>query len=103
MSVTLSLLPLTPDTMRDFHQEIVVDIPALTKKALHAKIAARLPKMVKEGASFSEAFEALRQFRTITREEAHTYTDAERTQLAELEVEWCMDLLGRLPTDGGAE
>jgi hypothetical protein len=97
---TTSLLPYTPDTMRDFRQEIVVDLSALTKSSLSRKIAEKLPKDMGNKVSFVAAFEALRLFREITQKEADTYSDAERTQLAEIEVEWCLDILGKLQRDG---
>jgi hypothetical protein len=94
-----SLLPATPDTMRDFRQEIMVDLAALTKNTLSRKIAEQLPKNTGTRVSFVAAFEALRLFREITQKDAAHFSDAERTQLAEIEVEWCLDILGKLQRD----
>lgn len=93
-----SLLPLTPDTMRSFHQEIVVDVSALLRKATKKELISKLPELSHEGRemSYMAAFEALRMFRHITHEKSEHYSESEKTQLAEIEVEWCLDILGRL-------
>jgi hypothetical protein len=98
-----SLLPFTPDTMRGFRQDIVVDMNKLTKSSIARKVAAQMPTAMSSNVSFVAAFEALRLFREITREGMESYSDAEKTQLAEVEVEWCLDLLERLQADGKLE
>jgi|ERR1043166_800589 hypothetical protein len=93
-----SLLPFTPDTMRSFQQEIVVDLPVLLQKATQKQLIAKLPDLTREGRemSYIAAFEALRMFRAMTREHQAQYSDAQKSQLAEIEVEWCLDIIGRL-------
>jgi hypothetical protein len=98
-----SLLPFTPDTMRDFQQDIMVDLNALTKISIARKVAAQMPAAMSMNVSFVAAFEALRLFREITRQGMEGYSDAEKSQLAEVEVEWCLDLLERLQADGKLE
>jgi hypothetical protein len=96
-----SLLPYTPDTMRGFQQDIVVDLNALTKISIARKVAAQMPAAMSTNVSFVAAFEALRLFREITRQGMEGYS--EKSQLAEVEVEWCLDLLERLQADGKLE
>ncbi len=95
-----SLLPLTPDSMRGFRQEIVVDLAELTKATLGRRIARRLPEGMKEEVSYVAAFEALRLFREITQDGAENYSEDEKTQLARIEVEWCLDILGQIQRSG---
>jgi len=95
---THSLLPLTPDTLRGFHQEIVVDLAALMRSATKQSLLKQLPRLNQEGrdVSYLAAFEALRLFRHLMQEKAHCYSEAEKTELAEFEVEWCLDILNRM-------
>lgn len=101
MNFSYSLLPLTPSTMVGFKQEILVDTPALLRTAVQKQMITKLPELVNEGKemSYLAAFEALRVFRHITQDQRASYNDAEKTQLAEVEVEWCLDILGRLQRD----
>lgn len=98
-----SLLPYTPDTLRGFRQEILVDTAALLQKAARKELVAKLPELTHEGRNMSylAAFEALRVFRHLAAEQAPHYNDAQKAQLAEIEVEWCLDILGRLTADKG--
>lgn len=93
-----SLLPFTPDTMRTFKQEILIDLPGLLQKATQKQLIAKLPDLTREGRemSYIAAFEALRMFRAMTREHQAQYSDMQKSQLAEIEVEWCLDIIGRL-------
>jgi hypothetical protein len=97
-----SLLPMTPDTMRSFTQEIVVDTSDLLRKAVQKQMITQLPELVNEGKdiSYLAAFEALRMFRHITQEQKAQYSEAEKSQLAEVEVDWCLDILDRLQRAG---
>ncbi len=100
-----SLLPSTPDTMRNFRQEIVVDTPELLKKVVEKQMITQLPELSNEGKdlSYLAAFEALRMFRHMTNEQKASYSDAEKMQLAEVEVDWCLDILDRLQRSGKLE
>ncbi len=102
MKKSKSLLPLTPNTMVSFRQEIVVDTSALLQKAVKKQLHDKLPELTQEGRdmSYLAAFEALRMFRHITQEQNTHYSEHEKTQLAEVEVEWCLDILGRLQRAG---
>ncbi len=97
-----SLLPLTPDTMQSFRQEIVVDTSALLRSAVQKQMITQLPELVNEGRdiSYLAAFEALRMFRNMTKEHRSNFSDMEKTQLAEVEVDWCLDILDRLQRSG---
>jgi hypothetical protein len=98
-----SLLPLTPDTMISFRQEILVDMSALLQKAVKTQLHEKLPELTQEGRdmSYLTAFEALRMFRHITQDQHAHYSEREKTQLAEVEVDWCLDILGRLQNKAG--
>lgn len=102
MNYSYSLLPLTPSSMVGFRQEILVDTPALLRTAVQKQMISKLPELVNEGkeVSYLAAFEALRMFRHITQDQVSQYSDAEKNQLAEVEVEWCLDILGRLQRAG---
>jgi hypothetical protein len=102
MKSCFSLLPLTPNTMRSFRQEILVDTSLLLQKAVEKQIHAKLPKLTHEGRemSYLAAFEALRMFRQMTNDQKGQYSQSQKTQLAEMEVEWCLDILGRLHRTG---
>ena len=88
--------------MIGFRQEIVVDISALLRSVVKEKMITKLPELVNEGReiSYLAAFEALRMFRHITQEQRTRFNDAEKSQLAEVEVDWCMDILDRLQRAG---
>ncbi len=103
MKKSASLLPLTPDTMIRFRQDILVDTSALLQKAVKQQLHEKLPELTQEGRdmSYLAAFEALRMFRHITQEQKAHYSEHEKTQLAEVEVEWCLDILGRLQNKVG--
>lgn len=102
MEKSASLLPNTPNTMIGFRQEILVDTSALLQKAVKKQLGDKLPELTQEGRdmSYLAAFEALRMFRHITQEQKSQYSEHEKTQLAEVEVEWCLDILGRLQRAG---
>ena len=102
MKKSASLLPLTPDTMINFRQEILVDTSLLLQKAVKKQLHEKLPELTQEGRdmSYLAAFEALRTFRHLAHEQSAKYTEQEKTQLAEVEVEWCLDILGRLQRAG---
>lgn len=88
--------------MISFRQEILVDTSALLQKAVKKELHDKLPELTQEGRdmSYLAAFEALRMFRHITQEQSTQYSQHEKTQLAEVEVEWCLDILGRLQRAG---
>jgi hypothetical protein len=98
VKMSSSLLPFTPDTMISFKQEIVVDTTALLQKAIKKQLGDKMPELTAAGRdmSYIAAFEALRMFRHMAHEQQNQMNDAEKTQLAEVEVEWCLDILGRL-------
>lgn len=102
MHKQISLLPLTPNTMVSFKQEIVVDTGALLEKSVKKQIAVKLPQLSRDGQemSYMAAFEALRLFREMAHKSSNQYSDSEKTQLAEVEVEWCLDILDRLNRAG---
>ena len=94
----VSLLPFTPDTMRGFKQEIVVDLPAMMQGATKRELIKKLPELTQQGRemSYMAAFEALRMFRNMAEEQAANYNEQQKNQLAEFEVDWCLDILGRI-------
>jgi ribonuclease HI len=98
MHKQISLLPLTPNTMVKLHQDIVVDTALLLQKSVQKELKNKLPELTHEARemSYMAAFEALRLFRHMAHENLAQYSDSEKTQLAEVEVEWCLDILGRL-------
>jgi hypothetical protein len=102
MEKSASLLPLTPNTMISFKQEILVDTSLLLQKAVKKQLQDKLPELTQAGRdmSYLAAFEALRMFRHITHEQSAQYSEHEKNQLAEVEVEWCLDILGRLQRTG---
>jgi hypothetical protein len=102
MEKSSSLLPLTPNTMISFKQEILVDTSLLLQKAVKKQLHDKLPELTQAGRdmSYLAAFEALRMFRHITHEQNAQYSEHEKSQLAEVEVEWCLDILGRLQRAG---
>lgn len=93
-----SLLPLTPDTLRGFQQDILVDTALLLRGAVKKQLIHKLPELTAAGRemSYLAAFEALKLFRHLAAEQAARMTDLEKTQLAEIETEWCLDILGHL-------
>jgi hypothetical protein len=88
--------------MQSFRQEIVVDTSALLRSAVQKQMITQLPELVNEGRdiSYLAAFEALRMFRNMTKEHRSNFSDMEKTQLAEVEVDWCLDILDRLQRSG---
>jgi hypothetical protein len=101
----MNLLPYTPDIMRSFNQEIVVDIAALLRSGVKKQMIAKLPTLVNEGKelSYLAAFEALRNFRNVAQAQKTKLSDAEKNQLAQIEVDWCLDVLNRLQRAGKIE
>ncbi len=98
----MNLLPFTPDTMRGFKQEIVVDTPALLRAAVGKQMVEKLPELVSksEELSYLDAYEALKSFRDATQASKDLFSDVEKEMAAEVEVEWCLDILGRLSRAG---
>ncbi|NDE90796.1 MAG: hypothetical protein EB059_06610 [Alphaproteobacteria bacterium] len=103
MKKSASLLPLTPNTMINFRQEILIDTSLLLQKAVKKQLHDKLPELTQEGRdmSYLAAFEALRMFRHMTHDQQQHYSEHEKAQLAEVEVEWCLDILGRLQSKTG--
>jgi hypothetical protein len=102
MNKHISLLPYTPNTMAHFRQDIMVDTASLLHKALQKQLNDQLPALTQAGEemSYLEAFEALRMFRQLSKEQENITSQEEKSHMAEVEVEWCLDILSRLQRAG---